>query len=239
MEQALITCIIPVYNGERYLREAIDSIFQQTYPSLELIVADDGSTDRTRAVIASYGDKIRCLSQPNSGPATARNLGVRAATGEYVAFLDADDVWHPEKLERQIARFDARPGLDCCVTHVQNFWVPESRDEEERFRDHRVSKPLPGYVTQTLLARRRLFQAVGLFDTTLDHGDSTDWFIRAEQYGAVMELMPDVLLYRRLHQTNRSRLLASNSRDEFLKIVKAHLDHQREMKMAGGKAGQS
>jgi hypothetical protein len=80
---------------------------------------------------------------------------------------------------------------------------------------------------------------VGLFKTSLHHGDSTDWFMRADQSGAVMELLPDVLVHRRLHQTNRSRLLAANSRDEFLKIVKARLDRQRELKKAGGKAAAS
>jgi glycosyltransferase involved in cell wall biosynthesis len=227
MNGALISCIVPVFNGERYLAEALESILKQSYRPLEIIVADDGSTDGTREVVQRYGAQVRYLHQPNSRPAIARNLGLGAATGEFVAFLDADDLWHPEKLERQMARFQARPELHLCVTHVQNFWIPELRDEEERFRSHRLSKPMPGYVTVTLLARRSLFEAVGPFNAALRHGDSTDWFLRAAEHGAVMELLPDVLSYRRLHQTNRSRLLASNSRDEFLKIVKAVIDRRR------------
>lgn len=227
MKSSLVSCIVPVFNGERYLAEALDSILKQSYKPLEIIVADDGSTDGTREVVQRYDTRVRYLLQSNAGPVVARNLGLGAATGEFVAFLDADDLWHAEKLARQMARFDARPELDVCVAHVQNFWIPELREEEERLRDNRVSKPLPGYSTVTLLARRSLFEAVGPFNAALRHGDSTDWFLRAAEHGAVIELLPDVLSYRRLHQTNRSRLLASNSRDEFLKIVKAVIDRRR------------
>ncbi len=116
MNSPLISCIVPVFNGERYLREALDSIFAQTYRPLEILVADDGSTDRTPYIAAAFGNRLRYLRQDNQGPAAARNLGIRAATGEFIAFLDADDVWHPEKLERQMARFQVRPELDYCVT---------------------------------------------------------------------------------------------------------------------------
>jgi glycosyltransferase involved in cell wall biosynthesis len=227
VKRDLVSCIVPVFNGERYLAEALDSILKQSYEPLEIIVADDGSTDGTREVVQRYGTRVRYLHQFNAGPVVARNLGLGAATGEFVAFLDADDLWHAEKLARQMARFDTRPELDVCVAHVQNFWVPELREEEERFRTHRLSRPLPGYLTVTLLARRSLFEAVVPFNTALRHGDSADWFLRAAEHGAVIELLPDVLYYRRLHQTNRSRLLASNSRDEFLKIVKASIDRRR------------
>jgi glycosyltransferase involved in cell wall biosynthesis len=224
---ALISCIVPVFNGELYLAEALESILKQSYRPLEIIVVDDGSSDGTAAVVQRYGDRVRYLRQNNSGPATARNLGLSAVQGDFVAFLDADDLWHAEKLERQMARFEARADLDISVAHVQNFWIPELRDEEERFRDHRVAKPLPGFVTETLLTRRSFFEAIGPFNTELRHGDSTEWYLRAAERGAVMELLPDVLAFRRLHQANRSRLLASNSRDEFLKIVKAVIDRRR------------
>jgi glycosyltransferase involved in cell wall biosynthesis len=227
MKNPLISCIIPVFNGERYLAEALDSILKQSYRPLEIIVIDDGSSDGTATVVARYGTQVRYLWEPNSGPAPARNRGLSAATGEFVSFLDADDLWDPKKLERQMARFETRPELDVCVAYVQNFWIPELREEAERLRDNRVSKPLPGYSTGTLLARRSVFETVGPFNAALPHGDSTDWFLRAAERGAVIELLSDVLYYRRLHQTNRSRLLATNSRGEFLKIVKAVLDRRR------------
>jgi glycosyltransferase involved in cell wall biosynthesis len=227
MTLPLISCIVPVFNGERYLREALDSIRAQTYRPLEIIVADDGSTDGTPELVAGYGEQIRHLWQPHTGLPSTRNLGVSAARGEFVAFLDSDDLWHPEKLARQMARFEARPELDLCVTHVQNFWVPELREEAKRLRDHRLSRALPGYITQTLLARRRLFDVVGQFNVRLQHGDDTEWFLRAGEQGAVMELLPDVLVCRRLHRTNMSRVEASASQDALLGIVKASLDRRR------------
>jgi len=100
MQSPLISCIVPVYNGERYLKEALDSILVQTHCPLEIIVADDGSTDGTASVVAGYGEGVKHLWQPNAGETAARNMGLSAAQGEFVAFLDADDLWHPEKLAR-------------------------------------------------------------------------------------------------------------------------------------------
>ena len=230
MTPPLISCIVPVFNGERYLREALDSILAQTYRPLEIIVADDGSTDGTAAIVASYREQVRYLSQPNAGPAAARNLGLGATKGEFVAFLDADDLWHPEKLARQMARFQARPDLDVCITHVRNFWIPELIEEAALYRVHpRLTDAVPGYTTVTLLARRTLFDTVGRFNSALQHGDSTEWFLRAVEHGVVMELLPDVLLYRRLHHGNRTRHLGSASRDSYLQIVKASLDRRRRL----------
>jgi len=228
MDAVLVSCIVPIYNGEHYLQEALDSIFAQTHRPVEIIAVDDGSNDGTGDIAARYGDQIRYVRQSNSGAPTARNLGLSLGIGEFVAFLDADDLWHPEKLARQIARFQAQPQLDLCVTHVQNFWIPELKEEAERFRDHRMSRPLPGFVPQTLMARRSLFDTVGCFNEALRHADSTDWFLRAAEHGAVSELLPDVLVYRRIHQSNLSRRMASSSQDEYLNLLKQVVDRRRQ-----------
>lgn len=227
MNQSLISCIIPVFNGARYLREAVESILVQTYWPIEIIVVDDGSTDSTAEVVRNYSDQVRYVWQPNGGPSAARNQGVSAAQGAFVAFLDQDDVWHPKKLTRQMARFVTRPELDLCVTHVQTFWIPELCEEAARFREHRLMQAVPGYLTGTLLARRALFKTIGLFNTTLRYGDAADWFLRAAEQGVVMELLPDVLMYHRIHHANLSRCQASASREEFLQIVKSSLDRRR------------
>src|SRR5690242_6106612 len=109
MTPALISCIIPVYNGERYIKESIDSVLAQTYGTLELIVVDDGSIDGTAEVVTHYGERLRYVRQANGGTAAACNHGLSLAQGEFMAFQAADDVWHPEKLARQMARFAARP----------------------------------------------------------------------------------------------------------------------------------
>jgi glycosyltransferase involved in cell wall biosynthesis len=234
MDALLVSCIVPVLNGERYLAEALDSIVAQSYRPIEIIVADDGSTDGTPTVAARYGDQVTFRSQATAGPAATRNLGLRAVRGAFVAFLDADDLWHPEKLARQLARFAARPEIGICVTHVRHFWIPELTEEERRFQGHRRSEALPGYYTSTLLARRTVFDTVGEFNPALWHSDSTDWFLRAAEHGAVVELLPEVLTYKRLHHTNLSRREAEASRQEYIRLMKASLDRRR--RQGGGLA---
>lgn len=228
MKPRLVSCIVAVYNGERYLSDALESIFAQTYRPLEIIVVDDGSTDGTPDIIAQYGRRIRHLRQPNAGPPAARNAGLRLAKGEFVAFLDADDLWLRAKLARQVERFSQRPELGYCVTYAQNFWMPALWKERVRFRDHRLSSPIPGYVTQTLLARASCFQAVGRFDPSLKHSAKTEWFLRAAKLGVVGEILPDVLVYRRLHGANLSKHEAAESLDEYLHLMKSMLDQRRQ-----------
>lgn len=223
----LVSCIVPVYNGERFLAEALESVLTQTHSSVQVIVVDDGSTDSTPSVAARFGDRILYVRQENAGPAAARNRGLKEAEGDFITFLDADDLWKSTKLEKQLARFQARPELSYSVTHTQNFWEEEAKEEERKFADHRRSKPIPGYVTQTLMVKTEWMDRIGGFDESLDHGDSADWFQRADDFGAVGELMDEVLARRRLHGENRSRVRAAGSRDEFLQILKNRLDRRR------------
>jgi len=223
----LVSCIVPAYNGERFLAEAIESILAQSYSNVQLIVVDDGSTDGTPQVAARFEDRITYVRQENAGPAAARNRGLKEVQGEFIAFLDADDLWEETKLERQLARFQERPELSYSVTLTQNFWEEEAKEEEAKFADHRKSKPMPGYVTQTLMVKKEWMDRTGGFDEDLDHGDSADWFQRVDEAGAVGELMDEVLARRRLHRENRSRVHSAGSRDEFLKILKDRLDRRR------------
>jgi glycosyltransferase involved in cell wall biosynthesis len=227
MSMPLISCIIPTYNGEKYLAEALDSILEQRYRPIEVIIADDGSSDGTAEIADRYGDVVRRTTQANAGPAATRNLGIRSATGTFVAFLDQDDVWRPEKLERQYARFEARPELDISVAHVQRFWESALSEQAERFRNHRISKPLPGYITGTMLVRRNVFDRAGAFNSSLRYGDTMEWFLRAVDAGAIAELLPDVLLMHRMHARNLSRSEGAGSRSEFLEIIKSTLDRRR------------
>ncbi len=224
----LISCIVPVFNGERYLKEALDKIFEQTYRPLEVIIVDDGSTDGTKAVSESFGDRVRYLWQNNAGPWVARNSGISTAKGEVLAFLDADDLWHEEKLSRQMARLQARPELGVSVCMIQNFWESELLKEELTFKDNRRSKPIPGYVCPGMLVRRQQFEHIGLFNENLQHAAATEWFLRAKRKGTIVELISDTLVFRRLHQRNRSRIHASNSQHEYLAILQTHIKKGRQ-----------
>lgn len=233
MAQPVISCIVPVFNGEAYLRAALDSILAQTYPALDVIVADDGSTDGTAAIAASYGERLRHVRQNNTGAPAARNLGLQAARGEFIAFLDADDLWHPEKLARQMERFTLRPDLEVSVTHLQNFWIDELAVEAESLRDHPIAKPQPGYVTVTMVARRAVFDRVGNFNTGLTVGDPMEWFARAIEAGIRIEMLPDTLVYRRMHRHNLSwqsgarREMTAAMKASIVRVVKDTLDRRR------------
>ena len=227
MSDPLISCVVPAFNSERYIGEALDSILRQTYRPLEVIVVDDGSTDSTREIAAGCGTEVRVLSQQDQGPAATRSAGVRASRGEFVAFLDADDLWHPEKLARQMARFRARPELALCITHVRPFWSDELDEERRTYAGHPRAGELPGYATPALLARRAVFDRIGLFDPDLWFADATEWFMRAARSGAVMEVLRDVLVYHRLHRANLTRRRSDASRDEFLRVVHESLKRRR------------
>jgi glycosyltransferase involved in cell wall biosynthesis len=218
---------VPVYNGERFLAEALDSILAQSYRPLEVIVVDDGSTDGTRDVATSYGSRIAYLSQPNAGSAGAKNSGIRAASGELVAFLDADDVWLPDKLLRQWQWSRERSDLFLCLTRFESFWMPELAEEEERLRNDPIAAPSSSWSICTLLTPRAAFDHLGLFGEGLRGNENLLWFISAARAGATIKVLPHVLVRRRFHQSNDTRASQAHVRDLFLPIVRAWRDYKR------------
>lgn len=226
MTAELISCIIPVFNGERYLGETIENILAQTYKPLEVIVVDDGSTDGTAAVAAGFGAAVRIVAQSNQGHAAARNLGLQHARGTLIAFQDADDLWHPQRLERQMELLRRRSDLAGCVSLVQNFWENQTAEEAEA-RHGRRAKAVPGFTVPCMLAHRWVFDRVGMFDVGLHHCDATDWFLRARTAGCAIELLGEVLCFRRMHEANSSSSNADASLNEYLQLLKRHLEKQR------------
>ena len=180
-----VSVVIPTYNYARYLPEAIDSALAQTHAPLEVIVVDDGSIDDTPGVLAAYGDRIRVIRQANRGAGAARNTGIAAARGEYVAFLDADDVWLPRKLELQMARFEADPGLG--LVHCG----AETVDDEGRHAGFMING-LEGWVAADLLrldrevmgpgsnivVPRHVAEGIGGFDERLPPSEDWDFSYR-------------------------------------------------------------
>lgn len=232
MHPPLVSVVVPVFDGEAYLAQALDSILAQSHRALDVIVVDDGSRDGSRRLAASYGPPVRVESLPRrQGPAAACNAGVAVAEGAFVAFLDADDLWHPLKLERQLARFAERDGLDCSLTGIQNFVPPELGGDQSL--DPELLRPQPGWSTCTLLARRAVFERVGLFATEHRHSYKTRWFLQARELDVEMEMLPDVLAHRRLHGESMSQQEAAPSQDEHLTLVKEVLDRRRALQDDG------
>lgn len=220
-----ISVIVPSFNGERYLPEAIESALKQTVPPSEIILVDDGSTDGTAAVAARY-PTVRYAYQENAGASNARNHGITLATGEFIAFLDHDDVFLPDRFERQLAHFARRPELDASFGMTENFWAPEHAAIGEQYTMGR-GKTVPGMHQSTMFLRRATFQQYGLFPVDLRHGETLDWLLRARAAGLVTDLLPDVLVRRRLHESNVSRIHARRSVGEHLAIIKRELDRRR------------
>jgi glycosyltransferase involved in cell wall biosynthesis len=227
MKEPLISCIVPVFNSEHYLGEALESILAQTYRSVEIIVVDDGSTDGSAEVVASYGEQITYLRQSTQGYAVVKNLGLRAAQGDFIAFLDADDLWHPEKLTRQMARLRERAEIDLCFTHFQSFWMPELAEEERRYRNRTLSQPSSAWSICTLLVRCTAFEKFGNFHDGRRGLENMTWFLRAAGQGAAIEVLPDVLMYRRFHSDSFTRRGRSVFLDNFFPILKEWRDYQR------------
>ncbi len=220
----LISVIIPVYNCDRYLGEAIQSVLDQTYPVHEIIVVNDGSTDES-AAIASRFQQVTLLAQTNQGDAAARNLGVRAATGDFLAFLDADDRWLPHKLSLQMQAFAIDPSLDLVFTYLQQFISPEL-DLATRSQLACPTAPMAGRLPTTLLGRHAIFQQVGEFDSNWTLGTFIDWFNRAQESGVRTLTLPASLAQRRIHTTNMGIQLR-DSRQDYVRLVKASLDRRR------------
>lgn len=221
----LVSVIIPVYNGERYLGEALASVLAQTYQPLDIIVVNDGSTDGSAEIIAAYRSTMRGVHQPNQGTAAARNHGVRLAQADYLAFLDQDDVWASDKLAVQMDALLTDPSLDMVFGQVQPFFSPEW-DAAEASGLHCADAPVNGYLPSAMLVRRTAFQRVGDFATGWQVGEWAQWFTRAYDLGLTTRMVPQLVAWRRIHAGNKG-LVLRQSTPEYARIMHASLQRRR------------
>jgi len=218
----LISVVIPVYNGERFLKAAVESVLDQDYIRLEVIVVDDGSTDSSGTIARSFDKPVTCISQVNAGLGAARNAGIQASRGEFLAFLDADDLWTSDKLASQVKRLNEVPELECIFGLVDHF---QDEDISGRFVVN-VAGAAVGPVAGTMLIRRESLERVGLFATDRRLGEFIDWWARARDAGLRYEILPQVALRRRVHGANMTITQSANHSD-YLHVLKAALDRRR------------
>lgn len=195
-----VSVIVPVYNGEPFLAEALDSIVAQAYTPLQVLVIDDGSTDKSAVVAARYAG-VTVLQQPHCGINAALNHGLRNVAGEFVAFLDADDRWLPGKLARQIDAFQQQPAVDLVFGQARQFAVLQGADGPTTV----FSAPQPACGKIAMMARHAAFLRVGGFDASGLGHDFLDWYARACQIGLQALMLPELLAERRIHATNYGR----------------------------------
>ena len=224
-----VSVIIPAYNHARFVAQAIESALTQTFPPAEVIVVDDGSTDDTVRVLAGYADRVQVIRHSNCGVAASRNKGAAVSTGEYLAFLDADDIWLPRKLEKQIARFQAEPDLglvDCGMVEINNAGglMQEHLDGDDGWVAEKMllfnGRSVIVGIGSTSLIPRRVFEEIGGFDSRLS--TSADWDLAcriALRYR--IGFVPEILLHYRIHGTNMHINVRAMEHDMLIAFDKA------------------
>jgi glycosyltransferase involved in cell wall biosynthesis len=227
-----ISVMIPVYNGEAYLGEAIDSVLAQSYRPIEIIVVDDGSDDASGEVARRYGDPVRYERQLRAGNGAARNRAVALATGDLFTFLDADDRLAPGALERLAGALENDRSLQAVYGHVREFVSPDV-DAEALARLRPPIDRIAGCLPTNMLMRRDAFLRVGQFATNLRVGVTVDWSARADELGMATTLLDDVLFERRLHRNNNG-IREREHRSHYLQVVKAALDRRRALHRVEG-----
>ena len=230
IQQPLISIIMPVYNGENFIQEAIDSVLAQTVNDFELIVVDDGSTDATLAILETYGDRLTVLRQQNSGHAAARNAAASISRGQWIAMIDADDLWHPEKLAQQLALAD---NAEVIYTAALNF-EDSSRVDNTTFADGNCHNGdvfdqlvLDNFITHSsILMKRDAFLNSGGYDESLKTTCDWDLWLRMSASGCRFQGTPEPLTHYRWRATSNSRNHDRTCCDR-LNVLKTALSSQR------------
>lgn len=218
MSAPKVSVIIPAYNAEAFVSQAIDSVLEQTYPHIEVIVVNDGSTDATPEILETYKSKIRIISQSNRGLPVARNAGLKHVTGTLISFLDSDDLYTKDRLEAQVHCFLENDDLDVCVGAVSVF--------EEGIPDRLTAQGNAQMVATRLFSKSAL-DRVGLFNEQLGMGESIDWLLRAEACKLTEIQIQKTVLLRRSHANNMTR---TESPEGYMKMVKEHLLRQKKLR---------
>lgn len=221
----LVSVIIPVFNGERFLREAVQSVLDQGHSPVEIIVVDDGSTDDTATVARRLPDTVSYLHQTNQGPAAARNRGIEHAQGKLLAFADADDLWPANKLELQLPYLLQDAKIDIVLGLIQQLRLSETVNGETHAEE--FAEPAFSVNLGSAIIRKSVFERVGLFDETMRYSEDVDWFMRAREAGAEIKTIDAVTLLYRQHEQNMTRG-KSTSELNVLKALKRSLDRRRE-----------
>ena len=217
-----VSVVIPAWNAELYLAEALDSVLAQSCPVDEIVVVDDGSTDATAAVCERY-PRVRYERQANAGAGAARNRGVALTSGEYVAFLDADDLWTPEKVALQVSALHDRE-VEAVFASARNFISPERTGE---LAPPRTAPPsMPAYIPSALMTRRSVLEQQGPFSTGGSLTDWVEWYLRFLDGGGRVFVCPELLVHRRIHGANASMRDPAGMK-AYVRMLKTSIDRRR------------
>ncbi len=230
-EAGLVSVVMIVRNGARFLAQALESVEAQSYGPLEIVVVDGNSTDGS-ADIARAHARARLVPQQSGGIAEAYNLGIEQSRGEFVAFLSHDDLWTPDKLTLQVGHLAAHPEVQYAVAWFRYFLepgcaIPRGVNPALLDGEH------VGRIMETLLARRTLFDDVGMLDPTYRIANDVDWYSRMQDRGIPGAMLPEVLLHKRVHDSNASSNEATNSA-ELLALLRRSVARRRASSPSAG-----
>ncbi|MCB0209232.1 MAG: glycosyltransferase [Anaerolineae bacterium] len=220
----LVSVIIIVKNGERFLRQAIDSVLAQNYTLREIIVVDGQSEDKTAEIAQSF-EQVSYIRQTNKGVADAYNLGIEVATGDLIAFLSHDDLWLPHKLNRQVDQMQRQPHIQYTVTKIKFFLEPGCAIPAG-FKPELLEGGHVGRIMETLVARKSLFNWVGKFDDAYSIANDVDWYARVKDQNIPMAVIPEVLVHKRIHDKNTAADAQANNQ-QLLQILRRSLHRKR------------
>lgn len=229
-EGPLISVIIPVYNGADFLGEAVESIIAQQHPHTEVIMIDDGSTDHTpevaKAIVETYRTQISIQyhRQENQGPSASRNTGILRASGEFIAFLDADDLFPADKFAIQLRTFDNDPSLDLVAGRIQYVSLEGAEQRDVKYDPD--DQALVHVHLGSMLVRHGVFDRIGLFDPGLRYSEDVEWWLRIREVPLHFVILHDITLQYRLHANNMTRGLTGINRP-FLEALKKSLARRR------------
>lgn len=238
MESKEISVVIPAYNASSHISETIESILRQSSPVGEIIVIDDGSTDNTCEILDKYNESIRLIKKENGGVSSARNLGIREAKGSWLAFVDSDDVWHPDKISLQVSALNLNEN---CILVYSGFkaWSPDEAGKYIEPKELFVYKPslkidenlsgwiyhlmlLTNYVlTSSCLVKKSSVCDVGLFDESLPVAEDWKLFIKLSRQGEFIKIDSPLVLYR---QTHSSLTKSLSSKDYASELIDSFID---------------
>lgn len=221
-----VTVIIPVYNAERFLESALNSVISQTYSSkLQVVVVDDGSTDNSSTIAKNFPG-VHYLHQSNKGVSASRNAGLEIVKGDFIAFLDADDIWKPEKIEVQVSFMMENPELGISGTYAENFLEPGT-DTPKWFKKDTDWMMVKDYIIpSTMMVERSVFNKIGGFDINLRSGEDTDWLWRAKESGIKSDIIEKVLVRRRFHGANLSWKYKGETKKRLLQIARQSIQRK-------------
>jgi len=218
--------IIPVYNGEKYLREALESVLADPWESFELIVVDDGSSDGTAAVVRDFPG-VRYHFQENQGVAVARNTGIGLARGRYIAFLDSDDIWLPGRFIESFRKMEEDPEVQYLLGEMIMF-LEKGMERPPLIRPEWLGKPVTGAATGVMTARRDCFSRVGLFNPGYRKGEDTEWLHRANGMQVKKAHLARPVIRRRIHPGSLTfRATAGSNRENVFKMIREGLERKK------------